>query len=315
MWLMIISSVFAALIMFSIIVQIFIFLVLMPIKKDLSETSSREKFLVTKEHFIIVGILISVYAVLPLVLTILKVKRKRWKYIAKKDIFLAWNSVASLNGIALWTWISVSQLVKHLPFEFSATCSSVFLVSWFFELVASVYYIRCSGRKVRPKLMKDVEKLLSNIKKTGPSLVRGQMYVTRVEESSAGEGGTITITTTYWDWSWWEQFQYKSWRNSTLSGFEEAEDILRSSKLFLLILKVDIVPENESTLQHYRTWLGNTDIKWSKWIRNDQERERMCLEEIITSSELALCHKPKNTTASLQLPCHASTLHPKQRFL
>ena len=132
----------------------------------------------------------------------------------------------------------------------------------------------------------NVRTLIRNLEDTGPTMVRARMR-------KRGETK---------DWSFLvkdiEQFVYKVWKNDSISGVDEMEEVLENGKIPLKIkFELEVKPEDEKTEIEYLDWCWDFPI----------------LEEIVTTPEhLKLKSKTINETIpSIQIPYLASNRHTK----
>ena len=74
------------------------------------------------------------------------------------------------------------------------------------------------------------------------------------EKTGSREVGDTKIY--FYDCAWWTQFKYTSWRNVSITGEDELEELLNKDKMFVLRVNVEFKPENEETSEKYEDWHG-----------------------------------------------------------
>ena len=229
---------------------------------------------------------------LPIIFYILK-KAIR-KHIPTKEFLRAWNSVFVFGGIVMFI---LMQTTDYLGYYFHVL---LFSYSAFYEVFIGPLF---RGPKAE-KGVYEIRTMLEKMMRTGPTLVTGRMKKVgyRRTEESGSEGGTTTVYREIWDWEWWEQYQYYSWRNSRKSETQvnHVFDLLYEDQPLIINTFIKILPENEDTKTNYEHWHNMATCAQMK--RENGLRIAYFLEEVITCPSLSDKYKPNDEKSSLQLP-------------
>ena len=263
------------------------------------------------------------YVVLPLLFILMR--SVMWSNVPKLDLFFAWGSLATWIQIVFLIWLGVTDNMDRFTTDVDLFVAFIILFSMVAEvpLIANMLHssrvwdcISCGENGKTPPMYpipreethENLMKLMEKIRSTGPTLVTGKMIVTGTRQN-----GNSRIN--LYDWVWWSQFVYKSWRNKEAAGLDEVESLLRENKTFIVRTCVEILPENDRTVNDYKSWhqfdnFGEGECNCcmpkkastTRWECFNQAMR--FIEEIVTSPELGDDHQPSGTVPTLQLPCH-----------
>ena len=139
----------------------------------------------------------------------------------------------------------------------------------------------------------EIRKYLRVIAETGPTLVKGRMINTGQDENVF-----------FWGCEWWNQFEYKSWRNVSITGVEKIEKMMKDAqKSFMIKLHIDIEPDDSETEKQYGDWCPRIGLlKRFLIICYRKIRETPLLEEVLTIPALKDSHNPLTNVRALQFP-------------
>ena len=98
----------------------------------------------------------------------------------------------------------------------------------------------------REETSEEIRKFLQVIAETGPTLVKGKMVETFQYDNYI-----------FWGCEWWSQFEYKSWRNVSITGSKAVERWMQKEdgkKCFMIRIHVEIEPDDDETKKQHEEW-------------------------------------------------------------
>ena len=246
------------------------------------------------------------FALLPLPFILVRLKNKN---IPKIELYGAWASILWYAQIIFYSILYGQHVIDyynhHSNSNFAVNLAGALIYGWLTDLgMFLIFIIPINIFVVTPGVLanvfccwycildklddseENVRSLIRNLEDTGPTMVRANMR-------KRGETK---------DWSFLvkdvEQFVYKIWKNDSISGVDEMEEVLKNGKVPLKIkFELEVKPEDEKTEIEYLDWCWDFPI----------------LEEIVTTPEhLKLESKTiSRSTPSIQIPYLASNRHTK----
>ena len=189
--------------------------------------------------------------------------------VPKWDLFLAYNAIIIYAQVAfyLWIWRKWNTWTDDPDMDLNLGLGMLLIPSFTTGIVLMAACMACcvhsngcwhsaslvETHDIYPfpeeRAPESVRYLLNVIKKTGPTMVYGLC-----EKTGSREVGDTKIY--FYDCAWWTQFKYTSWRNVSITGEEELEELLNKDKMFVLRVNVEFKPENEETSEKYEDWHG-----------------------------------------------------------
>ena len=213
---------------------------------------------------------LAILVILPILFIIIKSVSLR-NY-PKLDLFLLYNSIVFFAQIifyacAIHSW-GTTFLYRSYPSYDSDPWVLVvmivifvlnFIIGLFGFIVTNVSLMKnCGGETQhhypipREETSEAIRKYIQVIAETGPTLVKGKMVKT-------GQDGNFF----FWGCKWWSQFEYKSWRNVSVTGVEEIERWMQDGKCFMIRTHVVIEPDDLETKKQYEEWCPRIG-QWKK---------------------------------------------------
>ena len=233
------------------------------------------------------------------------------------DLFLLYNSIVFYAQIifyacAIHFWGNHFLFLQFVYFRFLGDLLPWF---WLIDVMSFIFILNvimgivgfiitdvslingCAGKTKqhnsipRERTSEEIRKYIQVLTETGPTLVRGEMVRTGYK---------------CWGCKWWSQFEYKSWRNVSITGSKAVERWMckeDGKKSFMIRIHVEIEPGDGETKKQYEEWCPKLGPLQKLLVLFPTKFRAMPLsEEIITIPALKHSHKPLKDLREIQFP-------------